>query len=151
MPTPLLHFLLPMHAISYPFLLLFLLAFENQVKEDRIPLPGLAYLFCPPFRIFPSHVSLTCLTLEQSQAEEHQHTVPGPNLPLSLSLPVYVSLPEATTEASPYHHPSSAHPLYLSAGTLPSIHSSPRLVREQDGRKEEKRKKYNASQKIRRK
>lgn len=47
--------------------------------------------------------------------------------PASESTPacVCLSLPEAATEACPYHHPSSAHLLYLSAGTLPSIHSSP--------------------------
>lgn len=70
--------------------------------------------------------------------------------PASESTPacVCLSLPEAATEACPYHHPSSAHLLYLSAGTLPSIHSSPFGERTRwKGRK----KKDKASQKIYRK
>lgn len=47
--------------------------------------------------------------------------------PASQSQParVCMSVPGATTEAGPYHPPSSAHLLYLSAGTLPSTHTVP--------------------------
>lgn len=108
------------------------------------------HLFWPPFWIFPSHVSLTCLTLEHSQAEKLQHTAPGFNLPLSLRLPVYVSLcPRLQLRPAPITIP---HQHIYCTCLLAPCHSYTvllHLVREQDGREEKKKDK--ASQKIYRK
>lgn len=142
--------MLPLHILSYPsFFFNCGFSFENQAKEDRFPLPDFVHLFWPPFWIFPSHVSLTCLTLEHSQAEKHQHTAPGFNLPLSLRLPVYVSLcPRLQLRPAPITIPHQH--IYCTCLLAPChpytvlLH----LVREQDGREEKKDK---ASQKIYRK
>lgn len=80
------------------------------------------FALCPAFFAFPRFSPL--LHLGAQSVELHQRTEPRPNLPLSLSLPMDArTVPGAATEASPYHPPSSAHLLYLSAGTLPSTHT----------------------------
>lgn len=76
---------------------------------------------CPLPCFFPFPRFSPVLHLGAEPIELHQHTEPRPNLPLSLSLPMDArTVPGAAAEASPYHPPSSAHLLYLSAGTLPS-------------------------------
>lgn len=94
-----------------------------------LPLPSILLAPFPRFSPMPH--------LGAEPTEQHLHTEPGPNLPLSLSLPVYASsVPGAATEAGPYRPPSSVHLLYLSAGTLPSTHTVPLHLPREPGRRD---------------
>lgn len=61
--------------------------------------------------------------------------------PASESQPAHVrlSVPGAATEAGPYRPPSSAHLLYLSAGTMPSTHTVLLHLPREPGRRERKK------------
>lgn len=96
-----------------------------------LPLPSILLVPFPRFSPMPH--------LGAEPIEQHLHTEPGPNLPPSLSLPVYASsVPGAATEAGPYRPPSSVHLLYLSAGTLPSTHTVPLHLPREPGRRDKK-------------
>lgn len=89
-------------------------------------LPDFCLSLCLPsilFFPFPRFFAYASPWSRARRAEE-----PGPNLPPSLGLPVYACLCLGLwRRPAPYRPPSSAHLLYLSAGSLPSTHTHTQL------------------------
>lgn len=98
-------------------------------------LPGFLYLsfaLCSGFSL-PTSLSYSSPWRRANRAASAYIIRPQP---ASESQPacVRLSVPGAATEAGPYLPPSSAHLLYLSAGSLPSTHTVPIHLRREPGR-----------------
>lgn len=107
---------------SLPFSIILVACFSSAALLNNVFSPYFVYLsICILLQFSPFPHFSPMLHQTAKPTKQHQRTEPGPNLPLSLSL----SVPGAAAEACPYRPLSSAHLLYLSAGTLPFTHCSP--------------------------